>query len=81
MLESEPKIFIDTIVDNVKRERKIRSISQLRLAQILDFASPNYVAKIESRNHGVSYNLVHLCKIAEAFGMEVVDFIPSKKRL
>ncbi len=81
MLESEPEIFLDTIVSNVKRERKSRSISQLKLAQILDFASPNYVAKIESRKHDVSYNLVHLCKIAEAFKMEVVDFIPTKKDL
>lgn len=55
-----------------------RKISQLKLANILDFASPNYVAKIETRKHGVSYNLVHLCKIAEAFDMEVVDFLPKK---
>ena len=79
MFESEPDVFIDKIVDNVKTARKERKISQLKLAHILNFSSPNYIAKIETRKHDVSYNLLHLCKIAEAFDMEVVDFIPSSK--
>jgi transcriptional regulator with XRE-family HTH domain len=79
MLESEPDKFLDTIVENVKVERKKRKISQLKLAQLLDFSSPNYIAKIETRKHDVSYNIIHLCKIAEAFDMEVVDFLPSSK--
>ncbi|EDZ62034.1 transcriptional regulator [Sulfurimonas gotlandica GD1] len=78
MLESNPDLFLDKIVENVKIERKKRGISQLKLAQVLDFSSPNYVAKIETRKHDVSYNLLHLCKIADYFGMEVVDFIPKK---
>ncbi|AXX92782.1 transcriptional regulator [Malaciobacter molluscorum LMG 25693] len=78
MLEDKPQIFLDKIVEKVKEERKKRNISQLRLASILDFSSPNYIAKIETRKHNVSYNLVHLCKIAQAFDMEVVDFIPKK---
>lgn len=79
MFESEPDIFLDIIVENVKKERKNRKISQLKLAQILDFSSPNYIAKIETRKHDVSYNLLHLCKIANHFNMEVVDLIPQKK--
>lgn len=79
MLESNPELFFDKIVENVKIERKKRNISQLKLAQILDFSSPNYVAKIETRKHNVCYNLEHLCKIAEAFEMEVVDFLPHNK--
>lgn len=55
-----------------------RKISQLKLSEILDFNSPNYVSKIETRKHDVSYNLVHLCKIAEAFEMEVVDLLPKQ---
>lgn len=78
MFESEPNIFFDVIVENVKRARIKRGISQLKLAQILDFNSPNYIAKIETRKHKVNYNLLHLCKIAEAFNMEVIDFLPSK---
>lgn len=77
LLESTPNIFLDAIVENVKVERQKRNISQLKLAQILDFTSPNYIAKIETRKHNVSYNLIHLCKIAEAFKMEVVDFLPK----
>jgi len=79
LFENEPNIFLDKIVEKVKLERQKRKISQLKLAHILDFNSPNYIAKIETRKHDVSYNLIHLCKIAESFDMEVVDFIPSRK--
>ncbi len=79
MFEENPDIFLDKIVEKVKIERKKRGISQLKLANILDFASPNYIAKIETRKHNVSYNLVHLCKIAKEFEMEVIDFLPSRK--
>ena len=79
MFENNPKKFLDQIVKNVKAERLKRKISQLKLAEILDFKSPNYIAKIETRKHDVSYNLIHLCKIAKAFDMEVVDLLPKKK--
>ena len=79
MFESTPDIFLDIIVENVKKERQKRKISQLKLSHLLEFSSPNYVAKIETRKHNVSYNLVHLCKIAEAFGMEVIDFLPKNE--
>ncbi|MGE4456661.1 MAG: helix-turn-helix domain-containing protein [Arcobacteraceae bacterium] len=78
MFESNPDKFLDYIVESVKQERIKRNISQLKLAQILDFSSPNYVAKIETRKHNVSYNLIHLCKIAVAFDMEVVDLLPKE---
>ena len=76
MLESNLNIFFDEIVKKVIDERKKRNISQLKLSNILGFTSPNYIAKIETRKHDVSYNITHLYKIAEAFDMEVVDFIP-----
>ncbi len=79
MFEENPDIFLDEIVKNVKNERKKRNISQLKLANILDFSSPNYIAKIETRKHNVSYNLTHLCKIAKEFDLEVVDFLPKKE--
>lgn len=69
--------FMDQIVENVKNERIKRGISQLALAQILGHKSPNYVAKIETRKHDVSYNLEHLYKIAYEFGIEVRDLIPQ----
>ena len=81
MLENKSEIFLDKIVEKVKEERKKRNISQLKLANMLEFSSPNYIAKIETRKHNVSYNLTHLYKIAEAFDMEATDFIPSKKEL
>ena len=72
--------FMDQIVENVKNERIKRGISQLALAQILGHKSPNYVAKIETRKHDVSYNLVHLYKIAFEFGLEVRDLIPQIRK-
>jgi hypothetical protein len=41
----------------------------------INFSSPNYIAKIEALKHSVSYNLLHLYKIAE-----VVDFIPTSEK-
>lgn len=78
MFEENPEYFLDKVVEKVKQERNQRKISQLKLANILNFSSPNYIVKIETRKHGVNYNLVHLCKIAKAFNMEVVDFLPKK---
>ena len=72
---------MDQIVENVKNERIKRGISQLALAQILGHKSPNYVAKIETRKHNVSYNLEHLYKIAHEFGIEVKDLIPQMKKI
>ena len=72
--------FMDQIVENVKNERIKRGISQLALAQILGHKSPNYVAKIETRKHDVSYNLEHLYKIASEFGLEVRDLIPHMNK-
>ena len=71
--------FFDEIVANVKRERLKRGISQLALAQILGHKSPNYIAKIETRKHGVCYNLHHLFIIAKEFDMDLRDLLPSAK--
>ena len=71
--------FFDEIVANVKRERLARGISQLALAQILGHKSPNYIAKIETRKHGVCYNLHHLFIIAREFDMDLRDLLPSVK--
>nr|WP_096045726.1 helix-turn-helix transcriptional regulator [Sulfurospirillum diekertiae] len=80
MVEKMIERFMDQIVENVKAERTKRGISQLALAQILGHKSPNYVAKIETRKHDVSYNLEHLYKIAYEFGIEVRDLIPQMKK-
>ena len=69
--------FLDEIVANVKKERVKRGVSQLALAGILGHKSPNYIAKIETRKHGVSYNLHHLYLIANEFGMDIRDLLPS----
>ena len=75
---SEVEVLLIYIVDKIKYERKKRNISQLKLANILGFQSPNYVAKIETKKHNVAYNISHLYTIAKAFDMNIRDFFPEK---
>jgi len=73
----ELQMFFDTIVENVKRERKARKISQLTLAiNILGHSSTAYVGKIELRKDGANYNLATLHKIAKEFGISIHQLIP-----
>ncbi|MBC5857983.1 helix-turn-helix transcriptional regulator [Campylobacter jejuni] len=69
------RYFFNKIVQKVKKERKKRKISQLMLASILGHKSPNYIAKIETRKHGVNYNLVHLYQISKEFGIDIKDLM------
>ena len=78
MQTTEVETLLTHIVEKVKDERKKRNISQLKLANILGFQSPNYIAKIETRKHKVSYNITHLYTIAKAFDMNIRDFFPEK---
>lgn len=71
--------FLNEIVENVKRERLKRGVSQLALAGILGHKSPNYIAKIETRKHGVCYNLHHLFIIAKEFDIDIKDLLPDTK--
>lgn len=76
MLISENE-FLDAVVAKIKKLRKERKISQLDLALILGHKSPNYVAKIETRRHGVNYNLHHIYTIARAFELDFTELLPS----
>ena len=76
MTESE---LYDIITDNVKRERKRRAVSQLKLALILGHQSASYVARIELRQDAVNYNLSHLLKIADEFEIDIKDLIASSR--
>lgn len=78
-MEEGIKQLLDEIVNIVKEERKKRNISQLQLANILEFQSPNYIAKIETRKHNVSYNIGHLYKISKAFDIEITDLFPKRQ--
>ena len=75
---SESELY-DIITDSVKRERKKRGISQLKLALILGHQSASYVARIELRQDAVNYNLSHLLKIADEFEIDIKDLIPSSR--
>jgi transcriptional regulator with XRE-family HTH domain len=72
--KEEIEQLLTDIVEKVKTERKKRNISQLKLATILGFQSPNYVAKIETRKDNASYNITHLYIISKEFDMELFEF-------
>lgn len=76
-MEEDIEKLLNDIVEIVKIERKKRNISQLQLANILGFQSPNYIAKIETRKHNVSYNIIHLYKISKAFDIKITDLFPK----
>ena len=68
--------FFDHITTRIKEERLKRKISQLKLALILGHNSTSYVARIELRQNGANYNLIHIYTIAKEFGMQMSDFLP-----
>ena len=71
--------FLDQIVLNVKKRRQLMGISQLKLSQLLNFNSPNYIAKIETRKHNVTYNLKHLYRLSHILKTEIIYLIPIFK--
>jgi transcriptional regulator with XRE-family HTH domain len=77
-LESaESASLFDHVTARIKEERLKRKISQLKLALILGHNSTSYVARIELRQNGANYNLLHIYTIAKEFGMQMGDFLPS----
>ena len=80
---SESELY-DIITDSVKRERKKRGISQLKLALILGHQSASYVARIELRQDAVNYKrpnskfkILNSLKLA----MQVVVRVPNQLRI
>jgi len=69
--------FFRELTSIVKDERNKRKISQLKLSNILGHNSTSYVARIELREGNANYNLSHLLLIANEFGIDIKDLVPS----
>lgn len=65
------------IVDNVRRERNKRNVTQPYLALLLE-VTDGYIGQIESPRSPSKYTLDQLNKIALDFGCSPKDFMPDK---
>jgi len=54
-----------------------RNLTQEDIATIID-VSREFVTKVENRNHRAKYNLNHIDKLADHFGLSPKDFLPEK---
>lgn len=75
----EIKEYYDHLTDHIKRLRKERNISQLKLANILGHNSTSFIARIELRQNQANYNLAHLITLAKEWDMEITELLPKLK--
>lgn len=70
------KLYYDRLTEHVKRLRKERNISQLKLANILGHSSTSFIARIELRQNNANYNLSHLIILAKEWNLDLNDLLP-----
>jgi len=72
--DSEVKAFHQKIIDNIKRIRKEKGITQLELALSIGHKSMSTIGKIEADVEGKHYNIEHLYKIARVLDVDICEF-------
>jgi len=72
--DKEVTKFYKRVMENVKRIRKNKGISQLDLAHYIGHKSVSTIGKIESGLEDKHYNLEHLYKIAQVLNVNITDF-------
>lgn len=65
------------VIDQVKKKRIAKGISQLDLANELDM-STGFIGMVESKNYPSHYNIQHLNKLAVILECSCKDFFPLK---
>lgn len=77
-MQATPKTAIDLyIIDQVKKMRNERNISQAVLATELDVSNA-FIGQIENPKHRSKYNTSHLNELAKIFNCSPRDFLPEK---
>lgn len=66
--------FYKTVGANVKRLRKEKGYSQLKLANALGYQSVGHIAKAELYKYGKVFNLEHMHKISKTLNVDVCEF-------
>jgi len=68
------------VIDYVIKLRKQKNLNQEDIATILN-VKRTFVTNVESAKNRAKYNLVHIAKLADHFGMSPKDFLPNKSGL
>ncbi|UCN01580.1 helix-turn-helix transcriptional regulator [Sulfurimonas sp. SWIR-19] len=61
------------MVENVKKARKEKGVSQLNLAHMIGHKSVSTIAKIEAGLENKHYNIEQLYKIAKILDIKITD--------
>ena len=70
----EIKEFHQVIVENIKRIRQAKGITQLDLALTIGHKSMSTIGKIEAGLEDKHYNIEHLYKIAKVLDVDICEF-------
>ncbi|HZW71459.1 MAG TPA: helix-turn-helix transcriptional regulator [Hanamia sp.] len=65
------------VIDFVTEVRLKNELKQEDIATIIGVGR-SFVAKVEDRKHRAKYNLNHIDKLADHFGLSPKDFLPEK---
>lgn len=65
------------VIDEVKRRRVAKGISQRNLAYMLD-VSIGFIGNVENPRYRAKYNIAHLNELAKALDCSPQDFLPTK---
>jgi len=76
--DKEVKEFHQKIINNIKRIRKEKGITQLDLALTIGHKSMSTIGKIEADIEDKHYNIEHLYKISKALDVDVCEFFKSE---
>jgi transcriptional regulator with XRE-family HTH domain len=79
LMATDPKLSAieQHVIDFVTEVRIKNELKQVDIATILGVGR-SFIAKVEDRKHRAKYNLNHIDKLADHFGMSPKDFLPEK---
>jgi transcriptional regulator with XRE-family HTH domain len=72
--DKDVKEFHTKIMENVKRIRKAKKVSQTELAQTIGHKSVSTIGQIESEHKNKHYNIEQLYKISIALEVDICEF-------
>ncbi|WP_158800218.1 helix-turn-helix domain-containing protein [Pedobacter sp. L105] len=64
------------VIDYVIKLRKQKNLNQEDIATILN-VKRTFITNVESAKNRAKYNLVHIAKLADHFGLSPKDFMPK----
>ncbi|RYE50519.1 MAG: XRE family transcriptional regulator [Sphingobacteriales bacterium] len=68
------------VIDFVIRLRDKKKLNQEDIATILN-VKRTFITNVESRKNRAKYNLSHIDKLADHFGISPKDFLPEKSTI